>query len=75
MKKKPYSKLKFLSLFAIFAFLPVFLGCDKKEEKKATNHLPSEITVTSIENSHPAVKDIVGKRLDGNVTIYQLSSG
>jgi len=75
MKLKPYSKLTTISFTLIFTLLIVFLACNKNSNKKEVVKLPSEITITNIENSHPDLNPILGKRLDGSATLYYFSSG
>lgn len=75
MKLKPYTKkVVAISLSLIFSLLIVFLACNKADTKEI-GHLPTKITIANVENSHPDLIPILGKRLDGSATLYHFSSG
>lgn len=74
MKHTPYSKAFLWGLSSIFSMLLLLIACNKKTEKEVFS-LPDEINVSETVMRHPDLNDILGKKIKGEVTLYQLSSG
>ncbi|MBK6992917.1 MAG: hypothetical protein IPH34_14305 [Chitinophagaceae bacterium] len=74
MKQKPYTKVLLAFFITAFVSLLFITACNKNEKVQKVS-LPDEIAMPAIVNSNPGLKDILGKKIEGSVTIYNLESG